>query len=720
MNHTLPPARNLILCFTLMLAVVAGRLVLAESAPNKTEKPAPEQTEPYNGHPRLFFSGPAEKNRLLAGMSPEREAIWKGVLASIKPEVSAGSGRNFGHNLAATALVFGISGDVAYRDGALAGLRLAMSNTELWGGERLNRAEMLYGLAVAYDTLHDRLSEAERVAVRKKLMAECPRALTGDWRVKILSNQAWVSAAAMACAAYACRGEEPEAERWMKASREFLADHVMLRASDGTPSNEGCQYGAYEGIWGLIHRVVIERGEPTRPKALDDDDTSGFTANYGRFWLHADVPGHRHWLDYGDSHTRTSTGHPVSQALAYYAGLYHRQGRDVEAGVTEWLRQQRLAANGDHGAFTPYHFLWYTDSIKAVSPEGKIPPYHHFRDYEFHIFRDSWEDPKATWFAFKCSPQPSHTFWKVDPQGKNWQSTGHGHPDTGHFSLVADGQWLAVDDGYGGSTVSQHNTLVIDDELQLGDRGGGSFSYRPEKFPALAKVDVVGEVDSTAGHFLTGDMTAAYPNASLVQRHVLVLRQPMRIVVADVIKGGKQAEWLLHTDKKAGIREEGPGHVLVQAGKVELRIQTALPAKPAISIERGKKKTQAITLSAPVASTPFIVALLPGKAAAKPATVTESGFTFPTGETVKWNFKDGAVLCLAEGPNGIVAGQASRIDLPWIKMQSTRPVNISLGKDGKGTLAVSPGDKAKVHLVINGREKEITVAPGSYVDLPLP
>lgn len=155
MNHTLPPARNLILCFTLMLAVVAGRLVLAESAPNKTEKPAPEQTEPYNGHPRLFFSGPAEKNRLLAGMSPEREAIWKGVLASIKPEVSAGSGRNFGHNLAATALVFGISGDVAYRDGALAGLRLAMSNTELWGGERLNRAEMLYGLAVAYDTLHD-------------------------------------------------------------------------------------------------------------------------------------------------------------------------------------------------------------------------------------------------------------------------------------------------------------------------------------------------------------------------------------------------------------------------------------------------------------------------------------------------------------------------------------------------------------------------------------
>ncbi len=230
------------------------------------------------------------------------------------------------------------------------------------------------------------------------------------------------------------------------------------------------------------------------------------------------------------------------------------------------------------------------------------------------------------------------------------------------------------------------------------------------------------DVQQPAGNWHNGNYSGSAATLdTCLQRHVLVLRQPMRIVIADVIKGGKQAEWLLHTDKKADISEEGPGHVLVQAGKAELRIQTALPAKPAISIERGKKKTQSITLAAPVASTPFVVALLPGKAAAKPATVTESGFTFPTGETVKWNFKDGAALCLADGPNGVVAGQASRIDLPWITMRSTRPVNISVGKDGKGTLAVLPGgDKAKVQLVINGREKEVTVAPDSYMELTPP
>src|SRR5262249_16152741 len=157
-----------------------------------------------------------------------------------------------------------------------------------------------------------------------------------------------------------------------------------------------------------------------------------------RFWLHANVPNNRNWIDNGDSHTRKTAGHAVTQALAYYSGQYHRQGRELEAGVIEWLRQQRVRVNGDHGPTTPFHFLWFTDGIKPFSPEGKLPPYHHFRDEEIHIFRDNWNDPQATWFAFKCSPQPSHTFWKNDPQGKDWKATGHSHPDVGHFSLVSE------------------------------------------------------------------------------------------------------------------------------------------------------------------------------------------------------------------------------------------------------------------------------------------
>jgi hypothetical protein len=116
------------------------------------------------------------------------------------------------------------------------------------------------------------------------------------------------------------------------------------------------------------------------------------------------------------------------------------------------------------------------------------------------------------------------------------------------------------------------------------------------------------------------------------------------------------------------------------------------------------------------------VALLPGKAAEEPGTVIERGFSFASGETVKWNFEEDATLCLAEGPNGLVAGLASRIDLPWIKMHSSRPIDISIDKGGKGTLAAPPGcEEATVHLELSGRlPRQFTIAPDSYAGVEQP
>src|SRR5262245_4262358 len=90
----------------------AGRAAAPE--PVEPRQPtAQADAKPYSGHPRLFFDGPADKNGLLKNLSPARAAIWKGVLKATSPKVEGKSGRQFGHNLAATALVYGISGDNA-------------------------------------------------------------------------------------------------------------------------------------------------------------------------------------------------------------------------------------------------------------------------------------------------------------------------------------------------------------------------------------------------------------------------------------------------------------------------------------------------------------------------------------------------------------------------------------------------------------------------------
>src|SRR5262249_38427582 len=121
------------------------------------------------------------------------------------------------------------------------------------------------------------------------------------------------------------------------------------------------------------------RGEFPKPPVIATDDACAYTANYGKFWLHANVPGHRRWLDYGDSHTLTSPGHAVNQAFAYYAALYQRQGQHLEAGVSQWLRRGRLEYNGDFESWTAFHSLWYQDGLKAISREGKDPLHAHFR-----------------------------------------------------------------------------------------------------------------------------------------------------------------------------------------------------------------------------------------------------------------------------------------------------------------------------------------------------
>ncbi len=65
MNHTFLTARNVMLCFTLILALVAGTVVIAEPAPNKAEKPAPEQTEKQDQDNR--YKGDGSRIRAFPG-----------------------------------------------------------------------------------------------------------------------------------------------------------------------------------------------------------------------------------------------------------------------------------------------------------------------------------------------------------------------------------------------------------------------------------------------------------------------------------------------------------------------------------------------------------------------------------------------------------------------------------------------------------------------------
>jgi hypothetical protein len=69
-----------------------------------------------------------------------------------------------------------------------------------------------------------------------------------------------------------------------------------------------------------------------------------------------------------------------------------------------------------------------------------------------------------------------------------------------------------------------------------------------------------------------------------------------------------------------------------------------------------------------------------------------------------------------------VAGLAQRLDRDWLTLRSSRPVNLSIDRTGKGTLAVPPGgDTATVSLQVNDRPaRQFRVAPDSSVQIDEP
>jgi hypothetical protein len=117
------------------------------------------------------------------------------------------------------------------------------------------------------------------------------------------------------------------------------------------------------------------------------------------------------------------------------------------------------------------------------------------------------------------------------------------------------------------------------------------------------------------------------------------------------------------------------------------------------------------------------VALLPGKAAAKPAEVGPGGeLRFAEGEVVTWGFeKPDGPLCVVEGPRGLVLARATNYDADWIRLESTGPVYLSIERTGKGTLATAPGGPtARVRLTVKGKDREHTIAPDSSVAIEVP
>ncbi|MFW5836631.1 MAG: hypothetical protein ACOCVM_01385, partial [Desulfovibrionaceae bacterium] len=173
--------------------------------------------------------------------------------------------RNLGDKLPWLAMAHLITGKAAFADRALEWMdRFAAAPT--WAsGRDIGAAHVLFGMAVAYDWLHARISELRRQSYRRAMArhaAVLHDLLTGKkiwWARDLLQNHNHTCAMALVAAGVVLRSETPGAEAWFRDGLDDVKQVLQVMPSDGA-SFEGVGYWSYS-LQSLLKAVMAAGAE---------------------------------------------------------------------------------------------------------------------------------------------------------------------------------------------------------------------------------------------------------------------------------------------------------------------------------------------------------------------------------------------------------------------------------------------------------------------------
>jgi len=211
----------------------------------------------------------------------------------------------------------------------------------------------------------------------------------------------------------------------------------------------------------------------------------------------------------------------------------------------EFADFERRRSHSDPSVFD---LLWYQPQQEEPAAPPKVPTGAIFRGVSVAAFRGAWDDPNATWVAFKGGDNRAH----------------HGHLDLGTFVLDALGERWAIDLGsdnynlpsklrwtYYRYSTPGHNTLTLNGANQI----------------EAATAPLIGFHAASDRSYAIADLTDAYgDHAKRVLRGLEVLNGRDVLIQDEIqLRKGDQLAWAMHT--RATIDLRGRTAVLRQGGK---------------------------------------------------------------------------------------------------------------------------------------------------------
>ena len=452
------------------------------------------------GHPRLLANADelAELRRSLSE-DPLRKSLAEAVVkqadgllnvAPIKREKQGrrllGQSRRCVQRVLTLSMAYHLTGRMKYVERCEKEM-LAVAAFSDWNPSHfLDVAEMTFAMAIGYDWLYDKLSDASRAKIRTAIVDKgvaLPFNSRHKGWVKSHNNWGQVCHGGLTAGALAVLEDERDlAARTVHNALHNVTYSMAAYAPNGSYP-EGPGYWSYGTSYNVLLIAVLESVMGTD---FGLTKAPGFNVT-GQFLSLTTGPSGQSF-NYADG----GSGRETQPSLFWFASRYDRP--DWLGGEYERVTRdvERMKRSSGSGRLFPLVLLWMknnkeTSDIRIPlhwSSEGETP---------ITIHRSSWTDPKAVFLGVKAG----------SPSGN------HGQMDTGSFVLDADGVRWAMDlgaEGYHGiesrgmnlwdrsqdsdrwtifrQSNEGHNTLVIDGKLQIakGNAPIVRFSDDP-KFP---------------------------------------------------------------------------------------------------------------------------------------------------------------------------------------------------------------------------------------------
>jgi hypothetical protein len=611
-------------CLLLSLAAVILCLAAAQEAPAQDAKPQPPASvlpdkdpaaekpvalvpELKDVHPRLLFAAadiPAMKAKAAGAGKPFFDMMVKYLPDCVAPakkdyQTDATDGQRQGlWRLPTVALHYVLTGDKKSLETSVAFMK-ALMDVEDWetGQERnsgMSSANVMIGMALAYDWLYNDLELGFREAMRKCLWKHArwqyhgghlqKNPGVGYWQSDPQNNHRFHRDAGMVLAALAATTGAPE-EQWflgkVRDEVQFISDWLP---DDGT-THESPSYMIFGNAHLTLFMQAAQRCYGT--KFLDHP----FFKNNPLFRMEICTPGLRDIFDYGDAGGLGSYNSYVWELTGYH------KLKDEQAGLWKMFE-------GDNDAFMFgwMSMVWLDPSITGGAV-ANLPRNELFPDIGIVVCRDGWE-ANSVGAMFKCAPYGGHKLNEyINKNDFHYVNVAHDDPDAGMFGLYAGGAKVAMDDGYSGKKLtSSHNTILVNGKGQKQEGGEWTQPIRNTDMSKLAYMVTYKASDDIV--IAEGEAAGMYPDLDRFRRTFIWVKGSY-VLFLDDIRAKKEADftWLVQgtgaevVDAKAGqFRLTGGGRRATSPASADVFVAGDLQSAATVATSTADNKGVSMNL----------------------------------------------------------------------------------------------------------------------------